>query len=69
LVFSLAAKETEVETEDTERSVFCMKRAKHRPDQKLKFCSRLRGIAFEFTSRTVLKGEAVAVSLAIILSA
>jgi len=46
-----------------------MKRASRRPNQKLKLCSRLKGTAFEFTSRALLKGKAVAVSLAIILSA
>jgi len=46
-----------------------MKRARRHANQKLKLCSRLRGIAFEFTSRAVLKGKAVAASLAIILSA
>jgi hypothetical protein len=46
-----------------------MKRARRRPNQKLKLCSRLRRIAFEFTSRALLKGRAVAASLAIILSA
>jgi len=39
-----------------------MKRARRRPNQKAKLWSRLRRTAFEFTSRALLKGEAVAAS-------
>jgi hypothetical protein len=39
------------------------------PGQKLKLCSRLRRVAVKFGSRALLKADAVAAWLAIILSA
>jgi hypothetical protein len=70
LVFSLGAKDSEVEIEkDTERSVSCMKRARQGPNQKLKLCSRLRRIAAELAGRALLNRDAIASHLAIFLSA
>jgi hypothetical protein len=69
LVFSLGASNREAETaEDTERSVSCMKRARQGANQKVKLCSRLRRIALELAGRSLLKGDAIVASLAVILS-
>jgi hypothetical protein len=46
-----------------------MKRASQGANQKVKLCSRLRRTALESASRGLLKGDAIAASLAIILSA
>jgi hypothetical protein len=57
-----------VETEDTERSVSCTKRARQGQNQKLKLWSRLSGIALELVRRALLNRDATAASLAIFLS-
>jgi hypothetical protein len=45
-----------------------MKRARQGANQKVKLCSRLRRIALELAGRSLLKGDAIVASLAVILS-